>query len=229
MKKVSMLLTALVLLAFTVITQTAQAQMSIGVVDPGRLVISPYYQADASGAVYTFIGVSHPSLAGSTSQVGVRITSMNANGVAGGNPNVTGTQGVGFVEFTISGGTTNRVFIVVTNHATLNPQLNTNVADTSTFFIAVSSGTDSSGYIDARSSNLLPNVVRTDGDVANLNQLQFWGAVVVAASSTGFAMEFIGDAHDTVVTAATMNPVGTAAGSGVKYLAGTPFPGRGIN
>jgi hypothetical protein len=43
--------------------------------------------------------------------------------------------------------------------------------------------------------------------------LNFWGAVVIESNTTGFAMEFIGDMHD---SAATPNMASSATVSGVN-------------
>jgi hypothetical protein len=44
-----------------------------------------------------------------------------------------------------------------------------------------------------------------------ITSLNFWGAVLIVNTLTGFAMEFIGDLHDSAVTGATNN-VATASG-----------------
>jgi hypothetical protein len=44
-----------------------------------------------------------------------------------------------------------------------------------------------------------------------ITSLSYWGAVLIVNTLTGFAMEFIGDAHDSAVTGATNN-VATASG-----------------
>ena len=198
MKKVSTMI-AFFLLAFTVVT-TAQAQT----VAASRAVISPYYQADSNGGVYTFIGVSHPSLSGSASQIGLRLTAVGAT---------VPTSANAYLDFTVSAGNTQRVFIVVTNHSSVNT---TGITDSASSFIATSGNV--SGFIRAASSNLLPlNYIinsQSGGSVLNnLSQLSFWGAIVATSTSTGFAMEFIGDAHDSV---ARVETTGVTSGRGIN-------------
>jgi len=52
-----------------------------------------------------------------------------------------------------------------------------------------------------------------------LNQLSIWGAIVVPSTSTGFAMEFIGDAHDSATYTLTLD-------SSSELILGR---GRGVN
>lgn len=224
MKKVSTMI-ALFLLAFTVVTQTAQAQT----ISSSRAVISPYYQSDTSGGVYTFIGVTHPSLAGSVSQIGLRVTAVGATGAS-----TATSTGNNYVEFTINGGNTQRVFIVVTNHSSINTN---SITDTTTSFIALTTAANASGIVRALSSNIYPTTLTSNSnqigysstnDANNLAQLSFWGAVVSVSASTGFAMEFIGDAHDSVSRLdsgdATFNTVAGSPGG----FHGSGY-GRGIN
>ena len=200
MKKVTTFI-AIMMLAFVVVASNAQAQTP----SSARLVVSPYYQADSG--TYTFIGVSHPSLAGSVSQIGLRVTAVSST-----------ATGNNYVEFTVAAGGTQRVFIVPTNHSVINP---TTLSDSTTSFIAVSSGDGSSGSIRALSSNLAPTTLVTN-DANNLSQLSFWGAVVAASTSSGFAMEFIGDAHDSVTKPEPSDATQPGASNGVGF-------GRGIN
>lgn len=224
MKKVSTMI-ALFLLAFTVVTQTAQAQT----ISSSRAVISPYYQSDIAGGVYTFIGVTHPSLAGSVSQIGLRITAVGSTGAS-----TATSTGNNYVEFTINGGNTQRVFIVVTNHSSINTH---SITDTTTSFIALTTAANASGIVRALSSNIHPTTLTSNNnqigfsstnDANNLAQLSFWGAVVSVSASTGFAMEFIGDAHDSVSRVdpndTTFNTVAGSAGGST----GSGY-GRGIN
>lgn len=206
MKKVSTLI-AFTMLAFAVVATNVHAQTPAS----NRLVVSPYYQADGNGGVYTFIGVSHPSLSGAVSQIGLRLTAVNSNATAN-----------AFIEFTVAAGGTQRVFIVNTNNTTLNP---TNLSDSNTSFIAVSTGTGSSGSIRAVSSYVAPINANSSGDFNNLSQLSFWGAIVAASSSSGFAMEFIGDAHDSV---SKVEPTNSLFPGGAQDTVGGGY-GRGIN
>ena len=40
--------------------------------------------------------------------------------------------------------------------------------------------------------------------------LSFWGAIVIEANTTGFAMEFIGDMHDSAATPSMDNIAGVS-------------------
>ena len=73
------------------------------------MVASPYWQVEG-GASYTFIAVSHSSLSGMASQIGVVINAIDS----------TGTAYDTAESFTVVAGNTQRVFIVPTNHATVN-------------------------------------------------------------------------------------------------------------
>lgn len=200
MKKVTTFI-AIMMLAFVVVASNAQAQTPTS----SRLVVSPYYQADSGS--YTFIGVSHPSLSAAVSQIGLRLTAVGASATVN-----------NYVEFTVAAGGTQRVFIVPTNHSVLNP---TTISDSTTSFIAVSTGS-SSGSIRAVASHVSPTTMDAAGNINNLSQLSFWGAVVASATSSGFAMEFIGDAHDSVAKVEPNNATQPGAQNGIGY-------GRGIN
>ena len=73
-----------------------------------RVVISPYWQVDSGS--YTFIAVTHTSLSGMASSIGVRVNAITSTGSAYDTAE----------SFTIQAGTTERVFIVPTGHATVN-------------------------------------------------------------------------------------------------------------
>jgi hypothetical protein len=77
-------------------------------------VVSPYWQSDSGS--YTFIAVSHTSLSGMASQIGLTVNALGKDQVAFGTA----------VSFTIEAGNTTRVFIVNTSHATVNPTSITN-------------------------------------------------------------------------------------------------------
>ena len=72
-------------------------------------VVSPYWQVDAGS--YTFIAVSHSSLSGMASQIGITVNAITSAGTAYATAE----------SFTVTAGNTERVFIVTTNHATINP------------------------------------------------------------------------------------------------------------
>ena len=72
------------------------------------IVAAPYWQVDSGS--YTFMAVSHSSLSGMASEIGLIINAIDS----------TGTAYDEAEEFTISAGSTQRVFIVPTNHSTIN-------------------------------------------------------------------------------------------------------------
>ena len=84
-----------------------------------HLVVAPYWQVDSGS--YTFIAVSHSSLSGMASQIGVTINAIDSAKAAYATAE----------SFTVEAGNTQRVFIVPTNHATVN---STNI--TSAVFLA---------------------------------------------------------------------------------------------
>jgi len=176
--------------------------------DRARSVISPYYQADGDGSVYTFVGVSHPSLDTAQTRIGLTMSAVGLSEDGSGNS----------TSFSVDSGETHRIFVVTTNDNVFDPNGSAFSGDSRVHFIT-SSGS-SSGFLKALSSNTNPAVAESNGRFNNLSQLSFWGVVVVRANSTGFAMEFVGDAHDSSILPGTsLVPVnGTTTG-----------PARGIN
>ena len=145
-------------------------------------VISPYWQS-ASGS-YTFIAVSHSSLSSIATQVGMVINAIQSDLTAFGTA----------ITFTISGGSTERIFIVRTN-STVN---STNIS--SAQFIV---GTTNFKHGHLRIEPVATNPAATVGINAgrrDITMLNFWGAVVIETNTTGFAMEFIGDMQDSAAT-----------------------------
>ena len=76
--------------------------------DNSSRVVSPYWQSDSGS--YTFIAVSHTSLSGMASQIGLTLNAITNDQSAFGTA----------VRFTVQSGTTTRVFIVRANHSTVN-------------------------------------------------------------------------------------------------------------
>jgi len=158
------------------------------------LVTSPYWQVDSGS--YTFIAVSHSSLSGMASQIGVKINAITSAGAAYDTAE----------SFTIQAGSTQRVFIVPTNHATVN---STNI--TSGVFLAGT--TDFTyGHIRAIPVASHPHLTYDANYMAAQDQgagirdsttLTYWGSVIIEANTTGFAMEFIGDMNDSITPAIT--------------------------
>ena len=152
-------------------------------VPSSQRVISPYWQTD--GGSYTFIGVTHPSLSGMNSQIGVRMTAVENDGSIYGNT----------VEFTVRSNTTHKLFIVGTNNASIN----SNNIPTATFISSSTIFSHGQLVISPKATNphlKLGNANSIGSGFPDITMLSFWGAVVVQDTSTGFAMEFVGDVRD---------------------------------
>ena len=160
------------------------------------MVASPYWQVE-DGASYTFVAVSHSSLSGMASQIGVVINAITSTVSAYDTAE----------SFTVTAGATQRVFIVPTNHSTIN---STNIS-TAVFLSGTSDYTYGHLRITPQTSH--PQVM-TDGashphngqtgdgnsergnGFRDSTMLSYWGSIIVEAQTTGFAMEFIGDMND---------------------------------
>lgn len=174
-KRFSKLIAVLAFLAFV-------AGNAFAVENKSR-VVSPYWQSDSGS--YTFIAVSHTSLSGMASQIGLTVNALTSDN------STFGTA----VNFTIDSGTTTRVFLVRTNHATVNP---TSIA-TAQFIAGTTNFKHGLVRIDPIASN--PEITTLHHEpfpgYRDVTMLSFWGSVVVEQNTTGFAMEFIGDMNDT--------------------------------
>ncbi len=152
-------------------------------VPSSQRVVSPYWQTDSGS--YTFIGVTHPSLSGMNSQIGVVMSAVENDGSIYGNT----------IEFTVRSGSTHKLFIVGTN----NSSINSNNIPTATFISATSSFSHGQLVISPKADNphlKLGNANAIGSGFPDITMLSFWGAVVVQETSTGFAMEFVGDVRD---------------------------------
>ena len=149
-------------------------------------VISSYWQSDS--ASYSFISVSHSSLSGLASQIGLVVNAIQSDLTAFGTA----------VTFTISAGSTQRIFIARTNH----PSLSAAEIPTASFIIGTSSFSHGHIRVEPVASN--PAIVAADTfsgrGFRDITMLNFWGAIIVESNTTGFAMEFIGDMHDSAAT-----------------------------
>ena len=160
--------------------------------DKARMVISPYAQVVPNDS-YTFMAVNHPSLDTALTQIGVAIEVRGMNTV----PNTSAGRAT---TFTVDAGETHRIFIVNVTHPTINTS-NASFTDSRTHLIFTQDAAQF-GNVRAVSVNEAPISATTVGSVrkyANLSQLSFWGVVFTESSGTGFAMEFIGDAHDSTI------------------------------
>jgi hypothetical protein len=159
-------------------------------------VISPYWQSDSGS--YSFIAVSHSSLSTIATQIGMVVNAIQSDLTAFGTA----------VTFTISGGSTERIFIVRTNNSIINAT-------------SISSAQFIVGTTNFKHGHILVEPVATDPSLAvgtnngrrDITMLNFWGAVIIETNTTGFAMEFIGDMHD---SAATPSMDDTATVSGIN-------------
>lgn len=165
-------------------------------------VVSPYWQVDSGS--YTFIAISHASLSGMASSIGITINALDK----------TGTAYATAISFTITAGSTQRVFIVPTNHTSVN-----STSITTALFLA--------GTSDFTHGHVRIDPVASDPTVKEINNfpigqgagfrdatmLSYWGSVIIEANTTGFAMEFIGDVGD---SASSTGMHGTSGTTGVN-------------
>ena len=158
-------------------------------------VVSPYWQSDSGS--YTFIAVTHTSLSGMASQIGLTISAIN---------NDKSLFSGSALTFTINSGTTTRVFIVRTNQSVINSTgipVAKFIVGTTNFEhghiridpIATDPNAPNGRIIDVVGLDSLNG----EGD-RDVTMLSFWGAVVLESNTTGFAMEFIGDMADSQAT-----------------------------
>ena len=160
-------------------------------------VIAPYWQSDSTS--YTFIAVTHPSLSNMASQIGVKINALKKD-------NTTFSTAA---SFTISAGTTQRVFIVRTGHSIINPT----IIPPGVFIAGTTDYTYGSIVIEPIASNPLIRtselwVTGNNEGYRDVTMLAFFGGIVFDASTTGFAMEFIGDLGDSAAHANLHNSAG---------------------
>ena len=146
-------------------------------------VISGYWQSDSSS--YTFMSVTHPSLEGLAAQIGLVVNAIQSDKSAFGTA----------LTFTISSRETKRIFIVREDH----PDLSSTTMPTASFIIGSSNFKHGHIRIDPVSNN--PEIQTPSGSgFRDVTMLNFWGAVVIEKNQTGFAIEFIGDMHDSAAT-----------------------------
>ena len=151
-------------------------------------VISPYWQTDSD--VYTFVAVSHTSLTGMNSEIGVVLTALTEDA----------STAFGTAQFTVGNSNTTRVFIVATNHSSIN---STNITASDAIFITgTTNATNGSLIFTSRATT--PQGDRESGtalgrQAVDATMLSYWGAIVVSSTNSGFAMEFVGDTHDSLL------------------------------
>ena len=160
--------------------------------DKARIVLSPYAQAVPNDS-YTFIAINHPSLDTALTQIGI---ALEVRGMTTVPDNTAGRATI----FTVDAGETHRIFIVNVSNSTINAA-NSSFTDSRTHLILTK---DSAQFGNIRAvginqSPISPTTVNSIRKYNNLGQLSFWGVVFIDSSGTGFAMEFIGDAHDSTI------------------------------
>ena len=201
-----------------------------------RIAVAPYSQVVPDNS-YTFIGISHPSLATAHTSIGVVVEALDMVTV----PNTPAGRAA---VFTVSAGETHRVFVINQSHATINLN-NSAFTDTQTHLITTTDALQT-GNIKVWSVGTEPNFMSTtqhrpgsddgttEGNVQNgglvrfdnLAQLSMWGVVYQTSNGAGFALEFVGDMQDSSVSGSGI--VAEAVGS-EAYLGNTSGAGRGVN
>ena len=258
MKKLNIFL-ILILFGFGVVAQTAHSApitsapnlpaITTGVGHNARLAIAPYAQVVPNNT-YTFIGVTHPSLATAHTSIGLVIEAMDMV-TAGANNAATRA-----VVFTINAGETHRVFIVNQGHDTINVS-NDAFNNANTHFISTSEDSNF-GNIRVTTVGSQPNERTHDGmrvggtytgglvcqtasvtdnciqRYDNLNQLSMWGVVYQESNGAGFSLEFIGDMHDSSAAGVQSYAGGGATAhthrlKGIAAAETSAGAGRGIN
>lgn len=153
---------------------------------PG-IVVSPYWQTGSG--VYSFISITHPSLSGMNSQIGITVSPFLTNGT------LFHTR----TSFTIDAGETHRLFLIRSNHPSIGPNILTDTAflfaPPTAAFIGVDTSS-ASGYLKINSVVSDPSSPISNGGYADATMLNYWGAIVFDGNNSGFTMEFIGDLND---------------------------------
>ena len=159
--------------------------------DNRYIVISPYWQSDSSS--YTFVAVTHPSLSYMASQIGVQLNAIQSDTTAFGTA----------ASFTISAGVTERVFIVRTGHSIIN----STIIPSGQFIVGTTNYKYGNIVVRPVASHPMVATVHPLSDGATYNyyfrditMLSYFGGIVFDSNTTGFAMEFIGDVHDSTTT-----------------------------
>ncbi len=155
-------------------------------------VIAPYWQSD--GSSYSFIAATHPDLEGMAPQIGVSVKAITNRGV------LFGTE----KTFTIDKGDTKRIFITRRGH----PSINSNNSNLTGVELIAGRPSFQHGFV-----HIAPVASNPEISVAgfrDITMLSFWGAVVIEANTTGFAMEFIGDIQDSAATPSMDNIAGVS-------------------
>ena len=158
--------------------------------DNRHLVISPYWQSDSTS--YSFIAVTHPSLSEMASQIGLELNAIQSDLSAFSTA----------VSLTVSAGKTKRIFIVRTGHSIIN----STIIPSGHFIVGTANYTYGNIIIRNIASHPFVQAGGVDGTPSDgrgyrdVTMLSFFGGIVFDGTTTGFAMEFIGDTHDSTTT-----------------------------
>ena len=158
--------------------------------DNRHLVVSPYWQSDSTS--YSFIAVSHPSLSEMASQIGLELNAIQSDLSAFSTA----------ISLTVSAGETERVFIVRTGHSIIN----STIIPSGHFIVGTTNYTYGNIIIRNIASHPFVQAGGVDGTPSDgrgyrdVTMLSFFGGIVFDGTTTGFAMEFIGDTHDSTTT-----------------------------
>ena len=176
--------------------------------DNRHLVISPYWQSDSTS--YSFIAVSHPSLSEMASEIGLELNAIQSDLSAFSTA----------VSLTVSAGKTERIFIVRTGHSIIN----STIIPSGHFIVGTANYTYGNIIIRNIASHPFVQAGGVDGAPSDgrgyrdITMLSFFGGIVFDGTTTGFAMEFIGDTHDstTIYNANCAGCYSQSASSGVN-------------
>ena len=106
------------------------------------------------------------------------------------------------VSLTVSAGETERIFIVRTGHSIINPT----IIPSGHFIVGTTNYTYGNIIIRNIASHPFVQAGGVDGTPSDgrgyrdITMLSFFGGIVFDGTTTGFAMEFIGDTHDSTTT-----------------------------
>ena len=154
------------------------------------IVVAPYWQSDSTS--YSFIAVSHPSLTLMASQIGLELNAIQSDLSAFSTA----------VSLTVSAGKTKRIFIVRTGHSIIN----STIIPSGHFIVGTTNYEYGNIIIRNIASHPFVQAGGVDGTPSDgrgyrdVTMLSFFGGIVFDGTTTGFAMEFIGDTHDSTTT-----------------------------
>jgi hypothetical protein len=170
-----------------------------------RVVVSPYAQVVPNDS-YTFVAINHSSLDTALTQIGVAVEVIGMSTVP---DNTAGRATI----FTIEAGETHRIFVVNISHSTIKLS-NSAFSDSKTHLIFTQDLAQFGNFraVSLNENPITPTTVNSIKKYNNLSQLSFWGVVYNESSGTGFAMEFLGDAHDSTIGRNITGPLEGASG-----------------